>query len=119
MLGTSEQLAAGLGAASIKKDKDKGKAKEGGGGSEEKEPDAVGNAPLRLWIGERFLGTPPLPFPNFPVLASADITSVARTELYKRMGKESKVKKQAAANRQMRRAVERVTNSNSSRVDGP
>lgn len=38
MLGTCEQLAAGLGAGA-------------GTGA-----DAVGNAPLRLWVGERFLG---------------------------------------------------------------
>jgi len=39
MLGTCEQLGAGLGAASVKG-----------------EPDAVGNAPMRLWVGERVLG---------------------------------------------------------------
>jgi hypothetical protein len=41
MLATCEQLAAGLGAP----------------GKKGKElVDAVGNAPLRLWVGERFLG---------------------------------------------------------------
>jgi hypothetical protein len=47
MLGTCEQFAAGLGAGSVKREG--GKGKEGAG-------DAVGNAPLRLWVGERFLG---------------------------------------------------------------
>lgn len=41
MLATCEQLAAGLGAPG-KKGKDR--------------VDTVGNAPLRLWAGERFLG---------------------------------------------------------------
>ena len=48
MLGTCEQLAAGLGAGSGKKGKD---------GT----PSSVGNAPLRLWVGQKFLGTFPLP----------------------------------------------------------
>lgn len=43
MLTASEQLAAGLGASTTKKPK-----KAGG--------DSVGNAALRLWLGERFLG---------------------------------------------------------------
>jgi hypothetical protein len=55
MLSTCEQLAAGLGAASVKEDKGKNK---GGVGVD---VDAVGNAPLRLWVGERFLGRFPLP----------------------------------------------------------
>lgn len=54
ILGTCEQLAAGLGAASIKRRKEANgemtKANENG------ERDKVGNAPLRLWVGERFLG---------------------------------------------------------------
>jgi len=79
MLSTCEQLAAGLGAASVKEEKGKNK---GGVGVD---VDAVGNAPLRLWVGERFL------------------------ELYKRRGKESRAQKQASANRQLTKAVEGIT----------
>lgn len=53
MLGTCEQLAAGLGASSVKRKREgEGVEEKGGGGS----VDGVGNAPLRLWLGERFLG---------------------------------------------------------------
>lgn len=50
MLATCEQLAAGLG-ASAKKDTE--------GDGPKKPKDAVGNAHLRLWVGERFLGAFP------------------------------------------------------------
>jgi hypothetical protein len=53
MLGTCEQLAAGMGAGD-KRQKDKGEEKENGKLGEER--GEVGNAPLRLWVGERFLG---------------------------------------------------------------
>jgi len=59
MLSTCEQLAAGLGAASVKEEKGKNK---GGVGVD---VDAVGNAPLRLWVGERFLGRFSVP-PTLP-----------------------------------------------------
>ena len=52
MLGTCEQLAAGLGASGVKRAK--GELKEGT--RERGEEAAVGNAPLRLWVGERYLG---------------------------------------------------------------
>ncbi|KAH9912151.1 uncharacterized protein BXZ73DRAFT_93243 [Epithele typhae] len=67
MLETCDQLAAGLGAPSVK-------------GENNGKP-ALGNAPLRLWVGERFL------------------------ELYKRFGKESRVQKQASFNAQLEKAV--------------
>lgn len=47
MLNTAEQLAAGLGASVVKEGE---KSKSGSIG------DGVGNAHLRLWIGERNLG---------------------------------------------------------------
>ena len=47
MLATAEQLGAGLGASGVK-----GKEKSGLGSK----GDGVGNAHLRLWIGERSLG---------------------------------------------------------------
>jgi hypothetical protein len=47
MLSTCEQLAAGLGAVGKRKNRDDA-TREGG--------DGVGNARLRLWVGERFLG---------------------------------------------------------------
>ena len=50
MLGTCEQLAAGLGANGVKRKRD------GEDGQQAKSADDVGNAPLRLWVGERFLG---------------------------------------------------------------
>jgi len=84
MLGTCEQLAAGLGAASVKKRKgaDSEKVKEQV--KEKGEGDKVGNAPLRLWVGERYL------------------------ELYKRLGKENRARKQTVANRELANIVERV-----------
>jgi len=48
MLRTCETLAAGLGAGA------RGKKKKKGGEGEDGEE--VGNAWLRLWVGERFLG---------------------------------------------------------------
>lgn len=52
MLGTCEQLAAGLGASSVKRKREGADGEKDKGGS----VDGVGNAPLRLWVGERFLG---------------------------------------------------------------
>ncbi|CAK5275928.1 unnamed protein product [Mycena citricolor] len=66
MLGTCEQLAAGLGAPTRK-------------GNEQ--PDALGNAPLRLWVGERFL------------------------ELYRRDGQTEAIAKREETNALLRRAV--------------
>ncbi|KAJ7039378.1 hypothetical protein C8F04DRAFT_1392448 [Mycena alexandri] len=67
MLATCEQLAAGLGAPGKKTNKER--------------VDTVGNAPLRLWVGERFL------------------------ELHKRDGREDFVTKREEANGVLRQAV--------------
>ena len=66
MLATAEQLAAGLGASVVKggggaKIRESQVIGQGGGGGGEKVKlgstgDGVGNAHLRLWIGERSLG---------------------------------------------------------------
>lgn len=54
MLGTSDQLAAGLGAQPrLPKSQEDTLQKEHGAN---RPGDDVGNAQLRLWIGERFLG---------------------------------------------------------------
>ncbi|CCM03812.1 uncharacterized protein FIBRA_05961 [Fibroporia radiculosa] len=82
MLQTCEQLAAGLGAPSTKSSK--AKAASRSGESENAALVPVGNAPLGLWVGERFL------------------------ELYRRAGKEDRAKKQAAINAQFREAVQRL-----------
>ncbi|KAI0352218.1 hypothetical protein OH77DRAFT_1485975 [Trametes cingulata] len=71
MLQTCEQLAAGLGAPPTKG------ASQGAKGT----PVVVGNAPLGLWVGERFL------------------------ELFKRAGKEARVQKQTVVNAQLEKAV--------------
>ena len=60
MLGTCEQLAAGLGANGVKRKRD------GEDGQLAKSVDSVGNAPLRLWVGERFLGMFSLSSLDFP-----------------------------------------------------
>ncbi|KAI0829097.1 hypothetical protein BC628DRAFT_1315767 [Trametes gibbosa] len=73
MLQTCEQLATGLGAPSTKG----ATASQAG----RNPPVAVGNAPLGLWVGERFL------------------------ELFKRAGKEARVQKQTAVNAQLSKAV--------------
>ncbi|KAI0776328.1 hypothetical protein BD413DRAFT_470228 [Trametes elegans] len=73
MLQTCEQLAAGLGAPAVK---GTGAASQVSRGTV-----AVGNAPLGLWVGERFL------------------------ELYKRAGKEARVQKQTVVNAQLAKAV--------------
>ncbi|OCH87544.1 hypothetical protein OBBRIDRAFT_796085 [Obba rivulosa] len=75
MLRTCEQLVAGLGASL--------KPAAGGGPGGQSLP-VVGNAPLGLWIGERFL------------------------ELFKRAGKDDRARKQAALNGHLRRAVEEL-----------
>jgi hypothetical protein len=151
ILGTCEQFAAGLGAgerAGGRRGGGKGKENQGGGdvGMGDAGGDAVGNAPLRLWVGGRFLGmsfflsilfvlppAPPRPAPTpsrsfFPPFHSRPLTSTSSvsirsnkitdpvfcvtshtlTELYKRMGKESRVQKQAHANRQLAKAVEKM-----------
>ncbi|KAF7970462.1 hypothetical protein HWV62_23865 [Athelia sp. TMB] len=85
LLGTCEQLVAGLGAAGNSKrkvgDPDRDKAQM----EQKVETDSVGNGPLRLWIGERFL------------------------EMYKRAGKDKKALRQAAANKHLKQAVDKLS----------
>ncbi|EGO18936.1 hypothetical protein SERLADRAFT_418607 [Serpula lacrymans var. lacrymans S7.9] len=78
MLLTCEQLAAGLGAAPTKAEKGKSSNQK----ADNVLVDTIGNAPLRLWVGERFL------------------------ELYKRAGKDERVKKQLVANRHLLHATQ-------------
>ncbi|KAI0328458.1 hypothetical protein GY45DRAFT_1326330 [Cubamyces sp. BRFM 1775] len=75
MLVTCEQLAAGLGAPS-----NKGTTGSGPPGTQSTSV-MVGNAPLGLWVGERFM------------------------ELFKRAGKEARVQKQTIVNAQLSKAV--------------
>jgi hypothetical protein len=84
ILATCNQLAAGLGAAPNKSD---------GAGN------AVGNAPLRLWVGERLLGELLTPGDSHGPLSDEC------KELYKRAGKESVAEKQAVANANLRALV--------------
>ncbi|KAJ8495087.1 hypothetical protein ONZ51_g1909 [Trametes cubensis] len=75
MLITCEQLAAGLGAPC-----NKGTTSSGPPGTQSANV-MVGNAPLGLWVGERFM------------------------ELFKRAGKEARVQKQTIVNAQLSKAV--------------
>ncbi|KAJ3761926.1 hypothetical protein EV360DRAFT_36798 [Lentinula raphanica] len=75
MLGMCENLAAGLGATA--------KPPSGVNGND-KAGDAVGNAPLRTWVGERSL------------------------EIYRRTGNEPAAKKQEAANRALQKSIRKV-----------
>ena len=103
MLGTCEQLAAGLGAGSGKKGKD---------GT----PSSVGNAPLRLWVGQKFLGTFPLPpLPYEPARTDWCIYGPS-TELYKRLGKGPRAQKQARANMHLAEVVEQIAKRASTAV---
>ncbi|KAI0696886.1 hypothetical protein C8T65DRAFT_615130 [Cerioporus squamosus] len=76
MLQTCEQLAAGLGAPPMKG------ATAPGENGKAATPIVVGNAPLGLWVGERFL------------------------ELFKRFGKDTRAQKQAVVNAQLAKAVD-------------
>ncbi|KAI1791986.1 hypothetical protein LXA43DRAFT_1181381 [Ganoderma leucocontextum] len=83
MLQTCEQLAAGLGAPA--KAAATASGNEGASTTPATTPTAsVGNAPLGLWVGERFL------------------------ELYKRYGKEARVQKQTVVNARLAKAVEEL-----------
>ena len=96
MLQTCEQLAAGLGAPSTKD------ATTTGANGKSTQPIVVGNAPLGLWVGERFLG-------ECSDLSVSDSTMIERntvTELFKRFGKDSRAQKQTIVNAQFARAVE-------------
>ncbi|RDB22401.1 hypothetical protein Hypma_010501 [Hypsizygus marmoreus] len=80
MLSTCEQLAAGLGAVERKGNAGMGDKGDKGSGKEKGEP--LGNVPLRLWVGERFL------------------------ELHRWAGDAQKVERQVAVNERLRRALE-------------
>jgi hypothetical protein len=81
MLETCEQLAAGLGAS--------GNGKKQGG---------VGNAPLRLWVGERFLGI-------YFSLVGGYMLKCGCSELHKRAGNEAAARQQIVANERLLEAV--------------
>lgn len=95
MLQTCEQLAAGLGAPPTK----------GTGATQNTKstPVVVGNAPLGLWVGERFLGESALH--RIRCLVALSVPSTSVTELFKRAGKEARVQKQTAVNAQLTKAV--------------
>ncbi|KAF8890107.1 hypothetical protein BD779DRAFT_1671467 [Infundibulicybe gibba] len=91
MLQAAEQLGAGLGAAKRKQMSQSQSQSQSQGQSQESEgpasgvpseKDRVGNGPLRIWVGERFL------------------------ELYRRAGDEGKIRKQLETNRRLKKAVE-------------
>lgn len=66
------------------------------------ETDSVGNGPLRLWIGERFLGAS-----HFLLLTNSVLICVP--EMYKRAGKDKKALRQAAANKHLKQAVDKLS----------
>ncbi|KAI0937484.1 hypothetical protein AcV5_005386 [Taiwanofungus camphoratus] len=80
VLQTCEQLAAGLGAPPAKLSVGAPSSRD----QKQAAPVVIGNAPLGLWVGERFL------------------------ELFKRSGKETRVKKQSLVNAQLTKAVENL-----------
>lgn len=95
MLQTCEQLAAGLGAPPTKGASATQNAKS--------TPVVVGNAPLGLWVGERFLGES-APH-HIRCLVALNVPSTSVAELFKRAGKEARVQKQTAVNAQLTKAV--------------
>jgi len=114
MLGTAEQLAAGLGAhpKAPQKSSDSKPQKTAGAAG-----DGVGNAHLRLWIGERCLGESLLSLywfentyqhPCFPFLTS---------ELKRRAGDEAGSIKQVQVNEKLEQAVVRVQKRKFAPVD--
>lgn len=92
MLLMCEQLAAGLGASAAAKNSSAGVPGE-----------AVGNARLGLWVGQKFLGETV----RF-VSGATSGTDRVDIELYKRAGKEERVQKQIAANQRYEDAVRRL-----------
>lgn len=96
-LAVCETLGAGMGA----------KQKEVAGKGEDKDKvstdgkyEPVGNAPLRLWVGERFLGK------CFPISLSLYADETALAEIFKRADQPHRVAKQDAYNMVYRSAVE-------------
>jgi hypothetical protein len=86
MLVTCEQLAAGMGAGSVKGAKNMTGA------------DTVGNGPLRLWIAERNLGQ------SF-LLSSLSVAHANRVEIHRRRGDVARAEKQEAAIEALRNVV--------------
>ncbi|KAL4068831.1 hypothetical protein V8B97DRAFT_1872534 [Scleroderma yunnanense] len=80
VLAVCETLGAGMGAVAKKTTSNGGNVETSGGES----GDGIGNAPLRLWVGERFL------------------------ELFNRAGKEKRVRKQEEFNALYRSAVDKA-----------
>lgn len=98
VLALCETLGAGMGAC-VKKDPTRGDdIIEGQGGS-------VGNAALRLWVGERFLGE---------CLVDYDVRLklITLVELFKRAGKASRVQKQKALNDHYQSALNKYRRCN-------
>lgn len=96
-----ETLGAGMGA---KQKEMAGKGEDKDKVSTEGKYEPVGNAPLRLWVGERFLGKC---FPVFFLPLCADGTALA--EIFKRANKPDRVAKQDAYNTVYRSAMEGMT----------
>lgn len=101
-LRTCEQLAAGLGAVPKNKPVSKPVLKEGrtnsmssnGSGTDKPlEGQGVGNAPLRLWIGERFV------------------------ELYKRRGEEEKARNRVLLNEELGKVVDRLVQTGKEMIE--
>jgi hypothetical protein len=84
MLSTCEQLAVGMGT------------------SENKGEKAVGNAAMRLWVGQRLLGECTHAF------SRKKLRNIWPTEIYRRKGDKKKVEKQKQINSEMTKAVERI-----------
>lgn len=103
MLVTCDQLAAGLGATSTKsKTVAEGDGRRDQADGSKGDASDVGNAPLRLWVGEKFVGTL---FCPFPCQVGAYARYALITELHKRMGHEELANKQAQLNTRLKKAV--------------
>lgn len=98
VLAVCEALGAGMG-ATAQTNGCGNRVDMGSGGS----ADAIGNAPLRLWVGERFLGR----FILDNYVASFSSTG-SLVELFNRAGKEKRVRKQEEFNALYRSAVDKA-----------
>jgi len=98
VLAVCETLGAGMGATTQTTGSGNG-VEMGSGGS----GNAIGNAPLRLWVGERFLGK---------FILDNHVTNFLFTgslvELFNRAGKEKRVRKQEEFNALYRSAVDKA-----------
>lgn len=90
-LGLAHHIAAGFGAAPKDKDKDKSKGKL---------RDAVGNAPLRTWIGEKSLGA-------YTDHCRKMLIKNIRLEIYRRKGDKARAQRQEATNRALLHQIEK------------